>query len=122
MAGETRDFKDPSTSSEDLSIGYRSPPSYRIQVANRSYRVNYPDIEQYVFPTPGSHRGPTPQSSRPPVPKYPPTAKDWENYRSIITQMYSVENRTLKDVMEIMKKRYTFRATYVSVVRSVQVL
>jgi hypothetical protein len=113
MAGETRDFEDPSISSEDLSIGYRSLPSYRIQVGNRNYRVNHPDIEQYVFPTPGSHRGPTPLSPRPPVPKYPPTAKDWENHRSIITQMYSVENRTLKDVMEIMKKRYSFRATYV---------
>ena len=46
-----------------------------------------------------------------PRPSYPPTSKDWEAYRAFFTQMYIVENRTLNDVMTIMKEQYDFRAT-----------
>ena len=46
-----------------------------------------------------------------PPPSYPPTAKDWEAYRPLFTQLYSTENRTLKEVMDILRTQYNFRAT-----------
>ena len=46
-----------------------------------------------------------------PPPNYPPTSKDWANYRSVFTQLYRVENKTLGKVMEIMRVQYGFRAT-----------
>lgn len=47
---------------------------------------------------------------KPPA-NYPPTARDWENHRRVFTQLYSVENKTLDQVMEIMKNEYGFKAT-----------
>lgn len=37
--------------------------------------------------------------------------KDWERHRPTITQLYITENRTLLQVMEMMKKEYDFSAT-----------
>ena len=40
------------------------------------------------------------------------SAQDWEEQRSILKQLYFIENRTLGEVMELMKTDYGFRATY----------
>lgn len=45
-----------------------------------------------------------------PIPNRPPTAEDWRAYRSTFTQLYKVENKTLREVMNIMKEQYHFRA------------
>jgi hypothetical protein len=45
-----------------------------------------------------------------PIPNRPPTTEDWRAYRHIFTQLYSVENKTLKEVVGIMKEQYHFRA------------
>ena len=45
-----------------------------------------------------------------PIPNRPPTAEDWQAYRNIFTQLYRVENKTLKEVMGVMKEQYHFRA------------
>jgi len=45
-----------------------------------------------------------------PIPNRPPKAEDWRVYRSIFTQLYKVENKTLREVMNIMKEQYDFRA------------
>ncbi|KAH8880266.1 hypothetical protein GQ53DRAFT_545244 [Thozetella sp. PMI_491] len=37
--------------------------------------------------------------------------KDWERHRATITQLYITENKTLMQVMEVMKKEYDFSAT-----------
>ena len=53
------------------------------------------------------HRGmpePLPSSS-------PPTKKDWDAFRLIFTQLYSIENKTLAEVMDIMEREYKFVAT-----------
>jgi hypothetical protein len=52
----------------------------------------------------------SPGRPTPPV-TYPPSAKDWENHRRIFTDLYRVENKTLDQVMEIMKNEYGFKAT-----------
>lgn len=46
-----------------------------------------------------------------PVAHYPPTAKDWDNHRRIFTKLYRGENKTLEQVMEIMRAKYGFKAT-----------
>lgn len=51
-----------------------------------------------------------PADRDPPVSNRPPTAKDWQAYRTIFTRLYKVENRTLREVMGIMKEQYHFRA------------
>ncbi len=45
-----------------------------------------------------------------PIPNRRPTAEDWLAYRRIFTQLYKVENKTLREVMNIMKEQYRFRA------------
>jgi hypothetical protein len=45
-----------------------------------------------------------------PIPNRHPTAADWQACRAVFTQLYSVENKTLEEVMGIMKERYNFRA------------
>ena len=44
-------------------------------------------------------------------PSYPPSRRDWEAHRELFTRLYQAEERPLKEVMEIMKDRYGFRAT-----------
>jgi hypothetical protein len=44
-------------------------------------------------------------------PSYPPSRRDWEARRELFTRLYQAEERPLKEVMEIMKDRYGFRAT-----------
>lgn len=40
----------------------------------------------------------------------PPTAKQWEFYRAIITELYINEDHDLKDVIETMRSVYHFKA------------
>jgi len=65
---------------------------------------------QPIYPTEEFPQDPQ-QSLGPPLPNYPPTAEDWQTHRAIFTQLYNIENRTLKDVMQIMEGRFGFRAT-----------
>jgi hypothetical protein len=44
-----------------------------------------------------------------PVPSNPPTKSDWDAYRTVFTQLYSIKK--LRDVMEIMEEKYRFIAT-----------
>jgi hypothetical protein len=39
------------------------------------------------------------------------TAEDWERHRALFEYLYRDENKTLKEVMSIMKERYGFNAT-----------
>jgi hypothetical protein len=41
----------------------------------------------------------------------PPKPQDWEDIRPIFTQLYSVENKTLKSVMRILEDERGFHAT-----------
>jgi hypothetical protein len=43
--------------------------------------------------------------------RYPLSRQDWERHRDIFTQLYQVEERPLKEVMQIMRDRYNFHAT-----------
>jgi hypothetical protein len=45
-------------------------------------------------------------------PSFPPSRRDWEIHREYFTQLYQYEERPLKEVMEIMKDRHRFHATY----------
>lgn len=45
-----------------------------------------------------------------PIPNQPPTTENWRVYRSIFTRLYKAENKTLREVMNIMKEQYHFRA------------
>jgi hypothetical protein len=45
-------------------------------------------------------------------PSFPPSRHDWEVHREYFTQLYQDEERSLKEVMEIMKDRHHFHATY----------
>lgn len=49
----------------------------------------------------------------PTQPRYA-TAEDWERNRALFTSLYRDQNKTLKDVMAIMREKYGFNATYVS--------
>ena len=40
-----------------------------------------------------------------------PTAEQWRSHRDAFTQLYMVQNKTLKEVIEIMKDQYHFSAT-----------
>lgn len=55
----------------------------------------------------GSHHG------RAPPPRNPPVAQDWRNYRAVITRYYVTEGRSLREVVQLMKDNYGFRATWV---------
>jgi hypothetical protein len=46
-----------------------------------------------------------------PTPEYPPTQRDWDNYRSIFTELYQVEDRPLKEVKYLLERYYGFKAT-----------
>jgi hypothetical protein len=46
-----------------------------------------------------------------PPPSNPPTRQDWEAYRAIFTQLYRIENRSLKEVISVMANQYNFKAT-----------
>lgn len=39
------------------------------------------------------------------------TAEDWAKYRQTITALYCNENKTLKEVMQLMREKYDFVAT-----------
>jgi hypothetical protein len=41
-------------------------------------------------------------------------AHDWEDQKENITRLYVEENRTLKEVMSLIKNQYGLRATYVT--------
>src|SRR5947209_19561951 len=47
-------------------------------------------------------------------PSFPPSRHDWDVHREYFTHLYQDEERPLKEVMEIMKDRHHFRATYES--------
>lgn len=53
-----------------------------------------------------------------PIPHQHPTAEDWEAYRHIFTQLYIVENRTLREVEAIMKEQYQFQARLVLFIKT----
>jgi tetratricopeptide (TPR) repeat protein len=55
-----------------------------------------------------------------PVPSYPPSRKDWDSYRAIFTQLYQVEDKSLKVVKEVLEAQYGFKATYVHKVNVVE--
>jgi hypothetical protein len=40
-----------------------------------------------------------------------PTEDDWALHRSIIRRLYLEENKTLKELMEIMKREHSLKAT-----------
>ena len=42
------------------------------------------------------------------------SAQTWENHRERFTQLYSVENRSLGEVITVMQNEYGFTATYVN--------
>lgn len=45
---------------------------------------------------------------------WPPSKNSyWEDYKPIIRRLYIDENRTLSEVIEIMKNKFNFKATYV---------
>jgi hypothetical protein len=41
------------------------------------------------------------------------TNQDWEDHRPVIVRLYSIERRSLQEVMEAMERDYGFLATYV---------
>jgi hypothetical protein len=43
--------------------------------------------------------------------RFPVTAEDWEDHRALFTRLYIDENRSLKEVMRIMKDNFGFAAT-----------
>ena len=43
-----------------------------------------------------------------------PSNEDWDRYQDRIKQLYLVENKTLKEVMDFMETEYNFKATYAS--------
>lgn len=49
-------------------------------------------------------------AQNPPPPSYPPTSIDLYAYQDIFTRLYSVENKPLREVREIMEEQYGFRA------------
>lgn len=46
-------------------------------------------------------------------PTFPPSRLNWEEHRQYFGQLYQVEEKPLKEVMEIMEDCWQFRATYV---------
>jgi hypothetical protein len=44
----------------------------------------------------------------------PPTAEEWERHRSLFTRLYVGENRTLKEIRQILARDYDFHATFVT--------
>lgn len=53
-----------------------------------------------------------PERSVPPsVLPEPPTARDWEAYRPLITTLYRVEGRKLKDVKHVLEQEHGFAAS-----------
>jgi hypothetical protein len=48
------------------------------------------------------------------VKREPITSDDWEDYRPFIEQLYITENVKLADVMKILKAKFGFEATYVT--------
>jgi hypothetical protein len=43
--------------------------------------------------------------------RFRPTPGDWNSVRPVIKQLYVEENKTLKEVMEIMDREYSHRGT-----------
>ena len=40
-----------------------------------------------------------------------PSAKEWEDVKSVVYQLYLVENHSLKEVQAILETDYSFRAS-----------
>lgn len=107
-----------------FDIAIKSPSSHPWHQDALCYRDSiagppgWPELGKMVQPALEFHENDTLESHENdaqalPPPNYPPTAKDWETYRPLFTQLYSVENRTLKEVMDIFRTQYSFRATSV---------
>jgi hypothetical protein len=47
----------------------------------------------------------------PAAPLRQPTKADWTNHRTIITQLYLNEGRSMNDMRTIMERKYKFKAT-----------
>jgi Clr5 domain len=112
---------------QDVQITPSTPSHDIISGQNMDSMVGTPSWEQLLVrgqPSPSSHPKSAIQTNdgisvvhprQPvdrdlPIPNRPPTAKDWQVYRSIFTQLYKVENKTLREAMNIMKEQYHFRA------------
>jgi Clr5 domain len=42
----------------------------------------------------------------------PPSNEDWLSHQNLIKQLYLVENKTLKEVMQTIARKHRFIATY----------
>jgi hypothetical protein len=42
----------------------------------------------------------------------PPSNEDWLSHQNLIKQLYLVENKTLKEVMQTIARKHRFMATY----------
>lgn len=42
-----------------------------------------------------------------------PSEQQWALHRSLITQLYHIESKTLKEVMEVLENNFAFKARYV---------
>ena len=49
-----------------------------------------------------------------PRPSWPPTEKDWDIYRPLITDLYIGKNEKLEIIREILETRYGFKARSIS--------
>lgn len=56
------------------------------------------------------------EPSEPPEPQRYPSAEDWKKIRPVFTNLYSTEDKTLKDVKEIIERDHGFVATYVPII------
>jgi Clr5 domain len=57
-----------------------------------------------------AYRSHEPSVVAPEPPKHP-TAQDWDNIKPVFTKLYSVENRALKEVKNVLERDYGFVAT-----------
>ncbi|RDW66950.1 hypothetical protein BP5796_09699 [Coleophoma crateriformis] len=86
----------PSTaSSSSTSLIVQSTPAISIQTEPESPDVGLSDSTPADLP----------------LPSVPPTSRDWQAYRSTFTQLYSVEEMTLREVKKHMEERFEFYAS-----------
>jgi hypothetical protein len=85
-----------------LLVRGQPSPSFHLKSA-----IQTKDGSQVVNAAVGPHQ---PIDRYLPIPDRHPTAEDWRACRHIFTQLYSVENKTLPEVIGIMKEQYHFRA------------
>ena len=51
--------------------------------------------------------------ARPPTRLQPPSDSDWDNIKSIVTQVYWINGQTLESTIDLIKKEHGFLVTYV---------